>query len=82
MIIGDCIEHMRKSEGLDLLNFLIYRSKHIVVVYPDRFQQDDWEGHAAEAHISTWSKADFEGWSTFHNLTDGMHLFLIRGYQA
>ena len=27
VIIGDCIEHMRKSMGLDLLNFLVYRAK-------------------------------------------------------
>jgi 16S rRNA A1518/A1519 N6-dimethyltransferase RsmA/KsgA/DIM1 with predicted DNA glycosylase/AP lyase activity len=24
VIIGDCIEHMKKSAGIDLLNFLIY----------------------------------------------------------
>src|SRR4051794_18909938 len=24
--IGDCIEHLRKSDGLDLINFLFYRT--------------------------------------------------------
>ena len=51
VIIGDCIEHMRKSDGLDLLNFLIYRSGYICVVYSAEYGQDDCEGHAAEAHI-------------------------------
>jgi 2-polyprenyl-3-methyl-5-hydroxy-6-metoxy-1,4-benzoquinol methylase len=51
VMIGDCIEHKRKSDGLDLLNFLIYRSGYICVVYPDAYIQDDWEDHAAEAHI-------------------------------
>jgi phospholipid N-methyltransferase len=81
VIIGDCIEHMKKSEGLDLLNFLIYRAGYICVVYPDQFIQDDLDGHAAEAHISTWSEADFTGWKTLHHAWSGMHLFLIKGYQ-
>ena len=81
VIIGDCIEHMRKSAGLDLLNFLIYRSGYICLVYPDQFVQDDWEGHAAEAHISTWSLADFSGWDVLHHSWEGMHMFLINGYQ-
>lgn len=81
VMIGDCIEHLRKSAGIDLLNFLIYRSGYICVIYPDRFIQDDWEGHAAEAHISTWSMADFADWDVLHHSWDGMHMFLIKGYQ-
>lgn len=59
VIIGDCIEHMRKSEGIDLLNFLAYRSKYILVVYPVCWIQGSWGGHRSEAHISVWSEADF-----------------------
>jgi hypothetical protein len=81
VIIGDCIEHMRKSDAIDLLNFLIYRSGYICIVYPEALVQDDWEGHAAEAHISTWSLEDFKAWSPLHHAWDRMHLFLIKGYQ-
>jgi hypothetical protein len=80
-MIGDCIEHMRKSCGVDLLNFLIYRAGYICVIYPDRFVQDDVDGHAAEAHISTWSQADFAAWDVIHHSWNGMHMFLIKGYQ-
>jgi hypothetical protein len=59
VIIGDCLEHMKKSEGTDLLNFLAYRSKYIFVVYPLRWIQGSWKGHRSEAHISVWSEADF-----------------------
>jgi hypothetical protein len=59
VIIGDCLEHMRKSEGVDLLNFLAYRSKYIFVVYPVRWIQGSWGGHRSEAHISVWSESDF-----------------------
>jgi hypothetical protein len=81
VILGDCIEHMRKSEAIDLLNFLVYRTSYIAIVTPEAFQQDDWEGHAAEAHISTWSPNDFYGWKTHHQFHDGMHLFVIQGFQ-
>jgi|SRR5882672_1447847 len=81
VIIGDCIEHLLKSRGIDLLNFLIYRTGYIVVIYPEAYVQDDWEGHAAEAHISTWSPKDFEPWPTIHRHAEGMHLFVVKGYQ-
>jgi hypothetical protein len=60
VVIGDCIEHMRKSAALDLLEFLVYRTRHVMVVYPYKFQQDDVDGHAQEAHISIWQPSDFE----------------------
>jgi hypothetical protein len=44
VIIGDCLEHMRKSYGIDLLNFLVYRSGYICVIYPEAYVQDDWDG--------------------------------------
>src|SRR5579871_5356459 len=46
VLIGDCIEHMRKSTGTDLLNFLIYRAGYICIIYPEAYVQDDWQGHA------------------------------------
>jgi hypothetical protein len=81
VIIGDCIEHLRKSDGVDLLNFLVYRTGYIFVVYPEAYIQDDWEGHISEAHLSTWRVEDFGGWKTVHHSWSGMHLFLVKGYQ-
>jgi hypothetical protein len=81
VFIGDCIEHLKKSDGLDLLNFLIYRAGYICVIYPQAYVQDDWQGHTAEAHLSTWSSMDFNSWDTLHHSWGGMHLFLVKGYQ-
>jgi hypothetical protein len=81
VIMGDVIEHMRKSIATDLLNFLVYRTSYIVILTPDKMPQDDWEGHAAEAHISTWSEHDFAGWKTHHQFKDRIHLFVVEGYQ-
>ncbi len=85
VIIGDCIEHMRKSDAIDLLNFLVYRVGYIVVIWPDEAVQDDWEGHAAEAHISTWSKNDFISWKHYHTSRfhsyGKMNLVVVKGLQ-
>jgi 23S rRNA U2552 (ribose-2'-O)-methylase RlmE/FtsJ len=81
VIIGDCIEHMRKSDGIDLINFLIYRTGYICIICPESWQQDDIDGHAAEAHISIWSEHDFRGMDMLHRFVSPMHAFLIKGYQ-
>jgi trans-aconitate methyltransferase len=58
--IGDCLEHMRKSHGVDLLNFLVYRTRYLLAVYPDKYLQNSWEGYKTEAHISVWAPSDFQ----------------------
>ncbi len=58
-IIGDCIEHMQKSVGLDLLNFLTYRTQYIVVLAPEFSVQGSVNGVDSESHISVWSERDF-----------------------
>ena len=60
VIIGDCIEHMKKSEGIDLLNFLVYRSKYILIHYPNEYIQGTVDDHIHEAHISIWHESDFQ----------------------
>jgi hypothetical protein len=59
VILGDVLEHLRKSRGVDLIDYLYYRTKYIVLVVPIDYIQGAWEGHHAEAHISTWYPADF-----------------------
>ena len=80
VIIGDCIEHMRKSVGIDLLNFLIYRSKVILVKFPLQMLQNAWEGHASEAHLSVWSEHDFKGMDCLFVERNFICLAMVRGY--
>jgi hypothetical protein len=80
VIIGDCIEHMRKSAGVDLLNFLVYRTKLITVKFPLQMRQDSWEGHKSEAHLSVWSEHDFRGMDVLFTQRNYMCLALVRGY--
>lgn len=80
VILGDCIEHMRKSVGLDLLNFLVYRSRIIVVKFPVQMIQDPYYGHKSEAHISVWSEHDFRGMDCVFVERDFICLAMVRGY--
>ena len=80
VIIGDCIEHMRKSDGVDLLNFLMYRSGYICVIYPEAYIQDDWDGHAAEGPYIDLGSGRFQRLEDAPSLMQS-NLFLIKGYQ-
>ena len=80
VILGDCIEHMRKSVGLDLLNFLVYRSRIIVVKFPVQMIQDPYQGHQSEAHVSVWSEHDFRGMDCLFAERDFICLAMVRGY--
>jgi len=60
IIIGDLIEHLLKSEGIDLLNYLVYRAKKIIVVYPKKYIQYNVNDKSHEAHKSVWCKDDFK----------------------
>ncbi len=61
VMIGDTLEHLKKSDGIDLLNFLVYRTRYMLVIYPERYLQGSWEGYRSEAHISFWKDSDFHG---------------------
>lgn len=80
-ILGDCIEHMPKSVGLDLLNALAYRAAYTLVVAPEFIVQGAVDGVAGEAHVSVWSERDLH----WHDLwawdnCRATSIFLLRGY--
>lgn len=81
VILGDSIEHMPKSVGLNLLNFLTYRSQYILILAPEFVIQHEVDGVLEEAHISVWSERDFHwhdrwAWDSCWKIS----LFLLRGY--
>ncbi len=81
VMIGDIIEHLKKSDGIDLLNFLIYRCRWIILEFPYRYLQNSVDGYHSEAHISVWTKNDFislERTPLYEK--DTQRLILLRGY--
>ena len=82
VIIGDCIEHMRKSDGVDLLNFLMYRSGYICVTYIRKpiFRTIGTAMRRRPIYRPGVRPISATG-STLHHSWDETHLFLIKGYQ-
>jgi hypothetical protein len=81
VMIGDIIEHLRKSDGLDLINYLVYRSKWILIEFPHHYLQNAVDGYSSEAHISVWGEIDFkifDATSLYKN--DGQRFIVVKGY--
>jgi SAM-dependent methyltransferase len=80
-ILGSCLAQMPKSAGLDLLNFLTYRSAYTLVIAPEFVLQGVVDGVISEAHVSVWSERDL----AWHDLwawdnCRSVSVFLLRGY--
>lgn len=58
VVLGDVLEHMPKSEGIDLLHYFVYRAKWLWLRWPVRYIQGAYEEIEAEAHISIWAEHD------------------------
>lgn len=80
VIIGDCLEHLKKSDGIDLLHYLIYRVHYIIVIFPTKVIQYSWQGHKREAHLSVWSKHDFAQFDSKFFKKKFMNLAIVKGY--
>jgi hypothetical protein len=81
VMAGDILEHLKKSEGIDLLNFLIYRSRWIIVEFPHRYLQNAVDSYSSEAHISVWADNDFLSFErTRMYAKDTQRLIVLRGY--
>lgn len=79
VIMGDVIEHFKKSEGMDLLNFLNYRSEYIIIVTPEAMPMSSPTFY--EGHNSLWRPHDMQ-WHDFwlHMRCGIMHYYILRGY--
>jgi len=80
-IIGDCLQSMAKSEGLDLLNALVYRCAWLLVVVPEFVVQGAVDGTPGSVHRSAWSERDLHwhdlwAWDNVRSVS----LALLRGY--
>lgn len=83
VIAGDSLQQMPKSEGLDLLNAMHYRSAFVLLVVPEFVVQGAVEGRASAVHRSAWSERDLH----WHDLwawdnTRSVTLMLLRGCRS
>lgn len=80
VIIGDIIEHLLKSEGINLLNYLVYRAKKIIVVYPKKYVQYAVNNKKNEVHRSVWDKNDFKAFNFKIYNANYLSMVIINGY--
>lgn len=59
VLFNDILEHLFRSDALDVLDFMLYRTKYIVVQWPNDHLQDAWQGHESEVHRSNFTLKDF-----------------------
>jgi|SRR5215469_148874 hypothetical protein len=79
-IAGDVIEHLTKSEGIDLIEYLQYRFKQVFLVIPSDCISYTYEDYEHESHISIWRPSDigrFEGGYCVQRFIDGGSRFLL-----
>ena len=83
VILGDVLEHLPKTRGVDLLHFLTYRSHYILAIFPTEYLQNTVFGNRFEAHVSIWGGPDFAlmDHSQIYSY-EGSCLVLVRGYLA
>ena len=80
VIIGDLIEHLPKSEGIDLINYLVYRTAKIIVVYPRKYIQYDIDNKSHEVHRSVWSANDFINFEFEIKERNFISMIVVNGY--
>lgn len=82
VILGDVIEHMRRSEGLDVLHYLVYRTRYLWVQWPMRYIQGALEGYTHEAHLSVWTERDIQALNADYVKTESPPLegYAVSGY--
>ena len=82
-VMGDFIEHLTKSEGRDLIEYLQYRCRHIFLVIPVDWVSFDWEGRPAESHVAIWRPVDFNAFEGAYAIErkhldeNGEHRFVL-----
>jgi hypothetical protein len=58
VIFGDILEHLFRSEAIDCLDFILYRTNWAMIVWPTNLPQDDWGDNTYEIHKSNFKLND------------------------
>jgi len=80
VILGDVVEHLLKADGHNLIHFLAYRCKRMLVVYPTKYVQYAVGSRSSESHRSSWLPSDFEHFQHEVFVDGNMTLVIVRGF--
>ena len=89
VVFGDSLEHLKKEDGLRLIEFLLPKCSYIIIKTPDNYPQGELFDNPYEAHLSNWSKDDFKSIFDFKTekhinkqvpgQIDTINLFVLKG---
>lgn len=80
IILGDILEHLPKSQGVDLVNFLVYRCKTMLIIYPIGRIQNEYKDSKFEAHVSVWGAVDWDGFDSGMVEYPQSHFVVLEGF--
>lgn len=58
VVFGDVLEHLFRSQVIDYLDYFLYKSKWIIVIWPSNMPQDDYGNNPYEIHKSNFTLND------------------------
>ena len=61
VLFGDVLEHFFRSEAIDYIDYFLYRSEWVFVIWPTMMPQDDVGGNSYEIHKSNFGISDLAG---------------------
>lgn len=67
VIFGDVLEHFFRSEAIDYIDYFLYRSEWVFVIWPTMMPQDDADENSFEIHKSNFGLGDLVGKFDVHH---------------
>jgi hypothetical protein len=67
-IFGDVLEHLFRSEVIDIIDYFLYRSKWVIIIWPTNLAQDDAENNSYEIHKNNFNLNDLNKFEVVYYL--------------
>jgi len=58
VIFGDVLEHLFRSAAMDYLDYILYRTRWVIVIWPTYLPQDDYGNNHYEVHKTNFDLRD------------------------
>ncbi len=83
ILLIDVIEHFNREDGINLINFLLKRTKNLLIATPDGFiEQEEVYNNPYEIHKSGWSKTDFSTFQSKFFINHESQLIVLLGSES
>jgi len=89
VLFNDILEHLFRSDAMDVIDSMLYNSKFIIVQWPTNLAQDAVDGFQSEIHRSNFTLTDFINYNFdimkykkkyYNDHNFNMNFSVLRGY--